>query len=40
MTIPQLAKGKAPFDVKIKVRSQAHADLIERDCLAATKVKY
>jgi len=40
MTIPQLAHGKAPFQVKIKVRSQAHADLIERECLAVTKIKY
>ncbi|TVY54163.1 Cytochrome P450 monooxygenase patI [Lachnellula cervina] len=37
MNIPQVTKNKAPFPVIIKVRSSAHAALIERDCLAATK---
>ena len=35
MRIPQIAKGIAPFHVKIEVRSPAHAALIERDCLDA-----
>jgi hypothetical protein len=40
MTIPQLTGGKAPFPVKIKVRSPQHAELIRRDCYAATKEVY
>jgi hypothetical protein len=40
MRIPQLTKNKAPFPVKIQVRSQAHADLIERDCAEAVSVIY
>ncbi|KAK4943990.1 hypothetical protein LTR10_016510 [Elasticomyces elasticus] len=35
MRIPQIAKNKAPFQVKIEVRSPAHAALIERTCLDA-----
>ncbi|EXJ93192.1 hypothetical protein A1O3_01749 [Capronia epimyces CBS 606.96] len=35
MRIPQLTKNKAPFPVRIQVRSQAHADLIERTCREA-----
>jgi hypothetical protein len=40
MDIPQFTKNKEPFDVKIKVRSAAHAALIERECVAATTVRY
>ena len=35
MRIPQLTKNKAPFQVKIEVRSPAHAVLIERTCCDA-----
>lgn len=40
MTIPQITKHKAPFAVKVKVRSQQHADLIRRDCAGAVDVVY
>jgi hypothetical protein len=40
MRIPQITKGNPPFDVKIKVRSPQHAELIKRDCYAATKEVY
>jgi hypothetical protein len=40
MTIPQLTGGKAPFNVKLKPRSEKHAELIRRDCYAATKEVY
>ena len=40
MTIPQLTGGRAPFHVNIKIRSPAHAELIRRDCYAATKEVY
>ncbi|KAH8595657.1 cytochrome P450 [Bisporella sp. PMI_857] len=39
-TEDKLTKKQAPFDVNIKVRSAAHAALIERDCAAATTVRY
>jgi hypothetical protein len=35
MSIPQLSKNQAPFNVKIEVRSPAHAALIERTHLEA-----
>ncbi|KEF56578.1 uncharacterized protein A1O9_06767 [Exophiala aquamarina CBS 119918] len=37
MTIPQLSHDRAPFSVKVQVRSPAHANLIMSDCEAATK---
>ncbi|PNS18823.1 3-hydroxyphenylacetate 6-hydroxylase [Sphaceloma murrayae] len=40
MTIPQFTQGKDPFAVKIKVRSQAHARLIERECSSAVAETY
>jgi hypothetical protein len=40
LTIPQLTGGKAPFNVKLKPRSEKHAELIRRDCFAATKEVY
>ncbi|EOD43786.1 putative cytochrome p450 protein [Neofusicoccum parvum UCRNP2] len=40
MNIPQLNKGKAPFKVNIKPRSEEHADLIRRDCASAVDTKY
>lgn len=40
MTIPQITKHKAPFAVKIKVRSEAHADLIRRECADAVNTIY
>ncbi|OQV00569.1 hypothetical protein CLAIMM_06049 [Cladophialophora immunda] len=40
MTIPQLTKHSAPFDVKVSVRSDAHAALIKRDCEEATRTNY
>ncbi|EKG12949.1 Cytochrome P450 [Macrophomina phaseolina MS6] len=40
MDIPQLNKGKAPFKVVIKPRSEKHAELIRRDCAAAVNTKY
>jgi hypothetical protein len=40
MTIPQLTKHAAPFDVKVSVRSPAHAALIRRDCEEVTKLQY
>jgi len=39
MRIPQLTKNKAPFSVKIEVRSPAHAALIERTCLDAVNAE-
>jgi hypothetical protein len=40
MTIPQITKSVAPFAVNIKVRSEMHAALIDRDCIEAVKTKY
>ncbi|KAF7555079.1 hypothetical protein G7Z17_g2410 [Cylindrodendrum hubeiense] len=40
MAIPQITKNAAPFDVKVVVRSQAHADLIRRDCEEAVNTRY
>lgn len=40
MTIPQLTKHTAPFDVKVSVRSEAHAALIRKDCEHVTKIEY
>ncbi|KAF2795132.1 cytochrome P450 [Melanomma pulvis-pyrius CBS 109.77] len=40
MTIPQITKNAAPFAVKVKVRSEKHAALIERDCLEAVNTRY
>lgn len=40
MTIPQITKNAAPFDVQVTVRSQAHADLIRRDCEEAVNTRY
>lgn len=40
MTIPQITKNAAPFDVQVTVRSKAHADLISRDCEEAVNTRY
>ncbi|KAF4555597.1 Cytochrome P450-like protein 29 [Elsinoe fawcettii] len=40
MSIPQFTQGKDPFAVKIKVRSEAHARLIERECSGAIAEHY
>jgi hypothetical protein len=40
MRIPSLNSNKAPFSVKIKVRSPAHAALIDRDCSEAVNTRY
>ncbi|EXJ73906.1 uncharacterized protein A1O5_02200 [Cladophialophora psammophila CBS 110553] len=40
MTIPQLTKHTAPFDVKVSLRSEAHAALIRRDCEEVTRIQY
>ncbi|KAK6072221.1 cytochrome p450 [Seiridium cupressi] len=40
MTIPQITKNSAPFDVDVTVRSPAHAALIRRDCEEAVHTKY
>jgi hypothetical protein len=40
MAIPQLTKHTAPFDVKVSVRSEAHAALIRRDCKEVTGIQY
>ncbi|CAK7237197.1 hypothetical protein SEUCBS140593_009877 [Sporothrix eucalyptigena] len=40
MTIPQITKYAAPFDVQVTVRSQAHTALIRRDCEEAMNTKY
>ncbi|PVH78054.1 cytochrome P450 [Cadophora sp. DSE1049] len=39
-SIPQLTKNQPQFHVDIKVRSPAHAALIERDCAFAPNVRY
>ncbi|KAH7408884.1 cytochrome P450 [Cadophora sp. MPI-SDFR-AT-0126] len=39
-SIPQLTKNKPQFHVEIKVRSPAHASLVERDCAFAPTVRY
>jgi hypothetical protein len=40
MTIPQITHNTAPFQVKVTPRSRRHAELIERDCHAASVAKY
>ena len=40
ITIPQITKNTAPFDVKVTGRSEAHAALIRRQCEEAVKTKY
>lgn len=40
MTIPQLTKHTAPFDVQVTPRSPKHAALIRRECADAVNVKY
>ncbi|KAK5320481.1 hypothetical protein LTR93_006693 [Exophiala xenobiotica] len=40
MTIPQLSGGKPPFAVNIKVRSEKHAQLIERECSSIVDIQY
>ncbi|KAH7000801.1 cytochrome P450 [Ilyonectria destructans] len=40
MKIPQITKNAAPFDVQVTVRSQAHANLIRRDCEEAVNTRY
>ncbi|KAI1623907.1 cytochrome P450 [Exophiala viscosa] len=40
LRIPQLAGGKAPFAVNIKVRSEKHAQLIERECSSVVDLQY
>jgi len=40
MTIPQLTKNSAPFDVQVTPRSAKHAALVRRDCAAAVTTEY
>ncbi|SPO07785.1 probable cytochrome P450 [Cephalotrichum gorgonifer] len=40
MSIPQLTKHTAPFDVKVTPRSVKHEELIRRDCAYAAEVRY
>lgn len=40
MTIPQITKNTAPFQVKVTPRSPAHADLIRRDCQESVRTQY
>ncbi|KAB5563489.1 cytochrome P450 [Coniochaeta sp. 2T2.1] len=40
MTIPQLTKNSAPFDVKVTPRSAKHAALVRRDCAEAVRTQY
>lgn len=40
MTIPQITKNAAPFDVKVTSRSEGHAALIRRECEEAVKTRY
>ncbi|GAB7349169.1 hypothetical protein MBLNU459_g8105t1 [Dothideomycetes sp. NU459] len=40
MTIPQITKNTAPFEVKVKIRSEKHAALIDRDCTEAVNTRY
>jgi hypothetical protein len=40
MTIPQITKNQAPFHVKIKVRSAAHAALIRNTCKEDMEARY
>ncbi|KXH60522.1 hypothetical protein CSAL01_12652 [Colletotrichum salicis] len=40
MAIPQITKNKAPFSVKVRARSEAHADLIKRECSEAVDTVY
>lgn len=40
MAIPQVTKNTAPFAVKVKVRSEKHAALINRDCREAFHTRY
>lgn len=40
MTIPQITKNAAPFEVKVSPRSPAHAELVLRNCEEAVKTRY
>jgi hypothetical protein len=40
MTIPQITKNRAPFQVKVTPRSASHAELIRRDCEKAVNTRY
>ena len=40
MKIPQITKHSAPFAVKVKIRSEEHAALIDRDCIEAVNTIY
>lgn len=40
MAIPQVTKNTAPFAVKVKIRSEKHAALINRDCVEAVGTRY
>lgn len=40
MAIPLLTGNKAPFSLKVKPRSETHADLIRRTCREAAIIKY
>lgn len=40
MTIPQITKNAAPFEVKVTPRSPAHAALIRTDCEESVNVRY
>ena len=40
MTIPQITKHTAPFDVKVSPRSLQHVALIERECAEVVNVRY
>lgn len=40
MTIPQITKHRAPFSVRVTVRSKQHAELIRKECSHAVNVVY
>lgn len=40
MAIPQITKNKAPFSVKVRARTEAHAHLIRRECSEAVNAIY
>lgn len=40
MTIPQLTKHTAPFEVKVTPRSPKHDELIRRECADSVNVQY
>lgn len=40
MTIPQITKHSAPFEVRVSPRSEAHAELVLRECGHTPTVRY